>query len=233
MSTTNGKKKINKKFAPINATDRQAKSNFSSSGKSRKKRPLSIKRLVLSVGFIILVTTAGTLAFNIFGNRDNGSASDQVKSVFSGEELKTYTSPGNKFTILMPGIPEVSKSSAKYGDKDIPITEYSRSIENGSKNYNLAVFDYSGVTLEDPKALLETSLNNAIQNTPGAELVETKAGKYGELDAIEGKYKLTQGDETYEAHIRYVIKDSRMYAMILLGADQAKFDEFANSLKFN
>lgn len=222
-------KKIQKKFAPINTTDRPVKIN---AAKQAGKRRFNTKRLVLSLGFILLITAAGTFAINTFTDRESGGASNQIKSVLSGEELKDYTSAENKFTILMPGIPVISETTRKANGKDIPITSYVRAIENGSKNYTFAVYDYSGLELDEPK-VMEAALNNALQNTTGATLISSKAGKYKDLNALEGAYSVNDKGKTYESHIRYVIKDSRMYAMILIGSDQAKFDEFANSLRLN
>ncbi len=224
--------KVTKSFAPINSTDRQVKSSFLSTARQRATRRLSLRRLVLSLGFIVLVAVAGTLLINLFSQQTNGSATNQIRSAFSGEELKDYTSPENKFTILMPGLPTIARTSAKSQGKDIPITTYKRIVENGSKNYTFAVFDYGDIQLDEPKAL-ESALNNALQNTPGAQIVSSKAGKYGELNALEAAYNVSDKEKVYESHIRYVIKGSTMYAMILIGSDQATFDHYANSLKFN
>lgn len=224
--------KVSKTFAPINTTDRQAKSSFLATARRRATRRLSLRRLVLSLGFIVLVTVGGILLFDLFSQQNNGSATNQIRSAFSGEELKDYTSPENKFTILMPGLPTISKSNGKSDGKDIPITTYERVIENGSKNYTFAVFNYGDVQLDEPKAL-EAALNNALQNTPGAEIVSAKPGKYGELNALEAAYNVSDKEKVYESHIRYVIKGSVMYAMILIGSDQATFDHYANSLRLN
>lgn len=224
--------KINKAFAPINTNDRQVKRSFFISAKSLRKHRYSAKRVILSIGFIILVTIGGVFVANFFSNKSTGGTTNQIKSVFSGEELKDYTSPENKFTILMPGIPQISTTTKKSGDKDIAITTYQRIIDNDTKNYTFAIYDYSGIQLDEPKAL-EAALNSAMQNTPGAELKSTKVGKYNDLNAIEATYNVADKDKIYEAHIRYVMKESKMYAMIIIGGDQAKFDEFANSLRLN
>lgn len=209
---------------PPPSTDRSAKKPTT--------RRFSAKRVVLSLGFIILITVAGTLMVNLFGSQKSGNASNQVRNVFSGEELKNYNSPENKFSILMPGLPTITKTSNKSGDKEIPITTYKRDLKDPAREYTLAVFDYSELTLDETKAL-ETALNSALQNTPNATVTSTKAGKYADYNAIEAVYNVTEKDKVYESHIRYVIKDSRMYAMILIGGDQATFDTFANSLRFN
>ncbi len=134
----------------------------------------------------------------------------------------------------MPGIPEISTSTNKSSDngKDIPVTTYQRIIENDTKSYVFAIHDYGGLPLDEPK-ILENSLNSVINDTPGAELRNTKLGKYGELSAIEATYNIADKEKIYEAHVRYVIKDSKLYGMTLVGGDQSKFDEFANSLRFN
>lgn len=236
MSTTDNKKNvISKAFSPINNIDRQTMSDTSNSAKSRKKRRL-VKRLILPIGFVVLLTAAGTLAGNLLGigNNDSGSgsASNQIQSVFSGEELQDYASAENGFTILMPGIPEISSSSIKSGDKDIPVTTYQRAIDNNTKNYTLSVYDYSGIAFDENETM-QNIFNQTTQDTPKAELISNKAGKYGKLNAVEGHYKLTEDNADYETHIRLVVKGSKVYVMKLIGADQAKFNEFANSLRFN
>lgn len=230
--TEDNSKKINEAFAPINSSDRPAQANFSNTALKKTRKRLNPKRLILLIGFIIVITAAGTVAVNMFNNKEEAGTSNQIQSVLSGEELKDYSSPENGFTVLLPGLPTIKKTTGKSDGQDVPITTYERSIQNGDKTYTFAVFDFSAVQLDETKAL-EASLNNAIRNTQGAELTSTKLGKYGELNAIEGSYNLTQKDKVYESHIRYVIKGSKMYAMILAGADQATFDTYANSLKLN
>lgn len=210
---------------PINVIDRKPKPKGT-------RRRMSAKRIVLSLGFIVVITVAGTLLVNLFSSNGNGSASNQIRSAFSGEELKEYSSPENKFSILMPGLPTISRTSSKSGDKQIPITTYERVVDKGSKNYTVAAYDYTGVKLDEKKQL-ESSLNNALQNTPGAKITSTKADKYSTYNSIEAAYTVTEKDKVYESHIRYVINGSRMYAMILIGSDQATFDTFSNSLRLN
>lgn len=221
--------KIHKSFAPITAIDRPSigsKKSFI----HRVHRP-SLRKILLSLGFILAVTVIGTLLVSALSSQ-NGNASNQIQSVLSGEELKDYNSPEKGFTILMPGIPTISESTAKSGDKEIPITTYQKYVDNRTKNYTFAIYDYTGIQIDESKAL-EASLNSAMQNTPGAAVTQTKVGKYGELNAIEATYNLAEGERIYESHIRYVMKEGKMYAMILIGSDQAKFDEFANSLRLN
>lgn len=224
--------KINKTFSPINTNDRQVKQSFFQPPATIKRRTFSARQIILSCGFILLLIVFSIFLLNLLTNRNGSSTNNQIQSVFSGEELKDYTSPNNDFTILMPGVPEISNSTKKSGDQVIPITTYQRLIENDTKDYTLAVYDYSGIQLNEMEAL-ENAMNSAIQNTPGAEIKATQIGKYNELNAIESSYTISRNGAPYEAHIRFVIKNSKMYAMILSGSDQAKFDEFANSLRLN
>lgn len=222
--------KINATFSPINTTDRPVIAEAKPKRTFRQR--LHPKRLLLSIGFIVLVIIVGTVLFSMVASRSNSSPSNQVKSVFSGEEMREYNSPDNGFAIMMPGFPTITKTTTKSGDKEIPITTYERIVDNRSKNYTLAVYDYKGMTLDVDKAL-ESALNSSLQSTPGAKILTTKKGVYNGNKAIEAAYTVTDKSKTYDAHIRYVIKDSRMYSMILIGSDQAKFDEFANSLRIN
>ena len=214
--------KINKSFAPINAKG----------ALGHAKRKLTPKQIALMIGFVIALVGVSFLLYSTFARSGEATATNEVRSVFSSDAMKDYSSPENKFTIMMPGFPSIKETTSKTGDKEIPITTYERVIENGAKNYTLAVYNYDGVQLDQTKAL-ESALNSAIQNTPTAQLISTKTGKYNELPAIEGTYNVSYQDKIYESHIRYVMKDSKMYSMILLGGDQTKFDEFANSLRLN
>jgi hypothetical protein len=220
---------ISSVFSPINSTDRTPKYGTA----KPKRRRLNPHRIVLSIGFIIIVTLVGTGLVALLGNHGEGSTANQVKSVLSGEELKDYNSPENKFTIKFPGIPKVTKSTEKGSAKEYPITTYERIVDNNSRNYTLRVYDYTGANLDEDKAL-ELALNSALQNTPGATVGTTKKGAYNGLKAIEADYTVPKEDksgQTNHAHIRYVIKNSRMYSIILINGDQAKFDEYANSLR--
>lgn len=203
--------------------------------KSAKKRQrLSPRRLALSLGFIIIITVVGTLLVRIISNKGEASPTNQVKSVLSGDELRDYNSPDNNFAIKFPGFPTVDKTSNKSAGKEIPITTYQRLLNNNAINYTVAVYDYKAINLtgNEDKAL-ESALNSSLQKKPNIAIISTEKKMYGQYKAIEATYNQTEKDKTYEAHIRYIIKDSKIYSIILIGADKTKFDEFANSLKLN
>ena len=223
--------KIKGAFDPINSTG-PSSPQFTSAGKKLKRRGQLFRKLVLPIGFVIIIAVIGTVLLNVLNNKSEDSPSNQVKSVLSGEEMKTYSSPENKFSILMPGFPSIDKTTIKDGDKDIPLTSYERIVDNRTKNYTVKVYDYTGFKLDEARAL-EASLNSALQNTPQAKINSSRKGTYNGLNAIEAAYTVTDKDKTYDAHIRFVAKDSRMYSVILIGSDQAKFDEFANSLRID
>lgn len=229
--TPSSDNKIAQTFAPINSTDRSALAP-QTAGPTRHFKRLTPHRILLLVGFIVIIAALGILAYNLLSNNNESSAGNQVRSVFSGEELKTYTSPENKFSILMPGVPTISKTTNQSGDKTIPITTYERLVDNKTKNYTFAIYDYTGVQLDEPKAL-ESALNSAMQNTPGAQVTNSRAGKYDKYNGIEATYNVADKDKIYESHIRFLIKDSKMYSVILIGGDQARFDQYANSLRFD
>lgn len=211
---------INKTFSSVNATSKSTSTHRLLTG------------ILLVIGFVIILSTIGTVAYGLLSSKNEASTNNQIRSVFSGQELKDYHSADNKFTILMPGIPTIKQSSITSDDKEIPVTTYERTIENGAKVYTFAVYDYSDLTIGEPAAL-ENSLNSALQNTSGAQVVSKITEQYNGLNSVEATYNVGNKDKLYEAHIRYVMKDSKMYAMILVGSDQDTFDQFANSLRLN
>ncbi len=219
-------KKISNTFAPINFTDRAPASTAS------KKRRFSVQRIATLVGFILIITIIGTMAYGFFTNNGENSTRNQVKSAFSNDAMKDYSSPENKFTIKMPGFPSIKQSTYQDGGKDIKLTTYTRLIDNNSKLYTFEVHDYSGLQLDEKKAL-EAKLNSTIQSTPGATLEESQLGTYNGMNAIEGTYSITDKDRTDESHIRFIFKDSKIYTVILTGGDKAAFEEFANSLRLS
>lgn len=226
MADASDKDKIQSKFAPINAIDRP-----SAIEKTTKKKHLSV-RIASFVGFAIVVAFVTAFMFNLFENKSETNPSSKVKSVFSDEEMRDYHSPENGFTILMPGYPDINKSSIDRENESIPVTTYKRTIENGSKNYTVAVYDYSDMDVDTDKEL-EKVLDSTLANTKGSKLTETEKGTYNGLPAVEATYSVSEEDKTYEAHIRFIMKGSKMYALLLIGTDQIKFDEFANTLRFD
>lgn len=225
--------KIVETFAPINSTDRpSARRNFSIPKHLKPKhRKLSPKRIGLSIGFIVLVTIVGTLLFKIISDKGETSATNQVKSVFSGDQMTEYRSPENNFTISLPGFPSISKRTLKDGEREIPVTTYERRVESNSQLYSFEVNDYSGLTLDEKKAL-EVRLDERVQNIPGAKLTSSKVGAYNGINAIEAEYTYTEKGKDYTARVRLLAKDSKIYIATLIGGDQAKFEEFSNSLRF-
>src|ERR1044071_7375433 len=96
--------KIASTFSPINSTDRSVTTS------AKKRRRPTVKRLILMVGFIIMVALIAVALIRIVINDGESSPTNQVKSVFSGDELREYNSPENNFSIKFPGFPTVTKS---------------------------------------------------------------------------------------------------------------------------
>ncbi len=59
----------------------------------------------------------------------------------------------------------------------------------------------------------------------------SKAGNYNGLNALEANYSYSEKSKKYEARVRFLIKDSKIYSATLIGGDQTKLDEYANSLR--
>ena len=224
--------KIVDTFAPINSTDRPSTTrNFSDSKnwKSKRKR-FGARKIGLSIGFVVMITLVGTLLFKTL-SKGESSTTNQVKSVLSGDEMKEYHSPENNFTIKMPGFPAITKKNIKAADKEVPQYVYERRVENNSQLYLFEVNDYTGLGI-DEKKILEEKLNLRIQNLPGAKLTSSKVGSYNGHSALEAQYSYTEKDKKYDGRVRFLVKDSKVYAATLIGGDQTKFEEFANSLRF-
>lgn len=224
--------KIADTFSPINTVSRPITVQEPAPAQNKKrKRRFRPKTLFLSLGFLALVAILGLFAFNMMNSQSESSPSNEIRSVFSDEQMKEYSSPENNFTINMPGFPDIKERTYKDGDKDIKLTSYERRIEGNSKLYTFEVHDYSGLDLDEKKAL-EVKLNSTMQNTPGAKLSGSQTGVYNGLNAVQADYTVTEGNRTYDSHLRFVMKDSKIYAIILVGDNKDKFEEFANSLRF-
>jgi hypothetical protein len=226
--------KIADTFAPIKTSSRPSSdinthtTSFDPKVKKTKRR-IRPKTIVLSAGFTALVLILGIYGFNM-ANRSESSPGNEIRSVFSDNQMREYNSPQNKFTINLPGFPEIQERTYQDGEKEIKMTSYERRVENNSKLYTFEVHDYSGLNLDEKKAL-EVKLNSTIQNTPGARLGNSQMGVYNGLNAIQANYTVTENDKTYDSHLRFVMKDSKIYAIILVGDNEDKFEEFANSLR--
>lgn len=224
-------RKIADTFSPINTANRSfvRQKQPEQQQKKPKQRRIRPKTLILSAGFVALVLVLGTFAFNMVDGNEK-SPGNEIRSVFSDEQMREYSSPENNFTLNMPGFPDIQEKTYKDGDKEIKMTSYERRIENNSKLYTFEVHDYSGLELDEKKAL-EVKLNSTMQNTPGAKLAASQTGLYNGLNAVQADYTVTENGKTYDSHLRFVMKDSRIYAIILVGDNKAKFEEYANSLR--
>lgn len=198
---------------------------------SKQKSPPKFTRALILIGFIIIIGSIGVVAYNLVNETEATSAESEIQTVLSGSELSSYHSNEDKFTISMPGSPEKRQFEAKIGDVVVPITTYERIIENGAKIYSVTTYNYEDI---EPvhRQTLEATLNNSLTNTAGAQIVSTNKQKYQNHEALEATYNVGSQEKLYESHVRYIMKDSMMYAVTLIGGDQSKFNEFANSLKF-
>jgi hypothetical protein len=223
--------KIADTFSPIKTVSRPITIQEPAPTKDHKrKRRFRPKTLFLSLGFLILVAILGIFTFNMMNSQSESSPGNEIRSVFSDEQMREYSSPENNFSINMPGFPDIKESTYQDGDKEIKLTSYERRVEGNSKLYTFEVHDYSGLDLDEKKAL-EVKLNSTLQNTPGTKLTSSQTGVYNGLNAIQADYTVTEGDKTYDSHLRFVMKDSKIYAIILVGDNKDKFEEFANSLR--
>lgn len=195
----------------------------------KTKRRIRPKTVALLTGFVTLIAILGAYGYNM-ANHNEDSPSNEIRSVFSNDEMREYSSPQNNFTINMPGFPDIQETTYQDGDKEITMTSYERRIDNNSKLYTFEVHDYRGLNLDEKKAL-EVKLNSTMQNTPGAKLIDSQTGIYNGLNAIQADYTVTENNKTYDSHLRFVIKDSKIYAIILVGDNKDKFKEFADSLR--
>lgn len=223
--------KVADTFAPINATDRPATRRNFYVPKSFRPRRFGAKKLGLSIGFVVLIMIAGTVIFKVVSSGED-SATNEVKSVFSNDEMKDYRSPENNFTIKMPGFPSIKSNKIAVGNEQIPQTIYERSISGDKQLYLFEILDFTKSPIKDAKNELEAKLNARVQNLPGAELTSSKAGSYSGNVALEASYKYKENSKDFEGRVRYIVKDNKVYVATLVGGDQAKFDEFANSLRF-
>lgn len=197
---------------------------------SEQKPPGKSTRALIFIGFIIIIGTIGVVTYNLIREAETTSAENQIQSVLSGNELSSYRSNEDNFTISMPGSPEKRQSTATINDATVPVTTYERSIENGAKIYSIATYDYSDISHAN-RQTLEAALSNSLANTAGAQVVSKNKQKYQDYETLEATYNIGNQEKLYESHVRYIMKDSIMYVVTLIGGDQNKFSEFANSLK--
>lgn len=197
-----------------------------------RHRHLNIpKRVALLAGFVMLILLIGGVLYNVLNSKSETSPGNQVKSVFSNEEMIDYDSPENKFSIKLPGFPAIDKRVEPIGDREIPVSTYKRVIENDTKIYLVEVYDYTGLEIEEAK-ILESEINNSIQNTPGSKVNSIQKGIYNGSNMFEADYTFKdKNNKTQQAYSRYIMRDSRMYVILLTGSDRAKFDELASSLQ--
>lgn len=197
---------------------------------SNQKRPHTFTRALILTGFIIIVSSIGVVAYNLIKEAEPTSADNRIQSVFSATELHSYQASDDGFTISMPGTPDKRQSSATMNGVIVPITTYERMIENGAKVYTVTAYNYANLPAAQ-RPSLEAALTNTLGNTAGAQVVEQSKKKYSGLDSIEATYNIGNQDKLYESHVRFIAKDSKIYAITLVGGDKNKFDEFANSFK--
>lgn len=188
------------------------------------------RSFLLTLGLISAVTVVFLAAINIFESSNseiNGNTlnKEQPKS----QELSPYSSTKDGFTVLMPKDPTISQATETFGTHQIPANVYNKSVESGAKDYTVIAYDFSGIPI-DPKATLDQALNNTLGRFSNAQIESSSLADSNSLKAI---FNVAKKDKLYESHAKYIFHDNQLYALILVGGDEIKFNEFYNSLKFN
>lgn len=183
--------------------------------------------IFLCIGFAVVVVL-------IVSSKNSGStAKEQVSSILSSTEFKSYSSPEYGFTINFPGFPEIERKSIPVGDYNIPYALYTKSITDNDV-YMVGVFDYTSVTTDKSQLSLEGAMNGNIQNIPGAVLVDSQNTSVDGNEAIYSHFTAPIEGTTYDGYMTVIMgKTAKMFMVETIGAPKLDYEKFVDSFSLN
>lgn len=197
---------------------------FLAGEKKRKKSSKIAWTILLSLIAIFAIIIVVAI---VSSNSSNGSGSSYNSSTAS-----PYNSVEHGFTVNFPSFPETERQTLNENGYNIPYTIYSSDTDNGNKAYLVAVYDFTGIEIDETGAL-EGAVNGAVQNTKGASLIDSSFSTFLGLKSIDAHYTAPLEGTNYDGYMKGFIKGSKMFAIFTIGEDKTAFDAFANTFKFN
>ena len=194
--------------------------------KRRNKIAWTILLLIIAV-FVVLIIVAVSSS----SNSSNSSTNSSPNSLLTSEAMTPYNSVEHGFKINFPGFPETERDTVEVSGYSIPYTSYLKESNGGEVAYLVAVYDYSGLDLNESGAL-EGAVNGAVQNTQGASLISSELTTYRGLNAIDAHYIAPIEGKSYDGYMKAFIKSGKMIAVFTIGASKSEFDNYMGSFSF-
>lgn len=197
-------------------------------GEPKRKRG---RRVALSILITFLLIIFIFVCLAISQNSSSSSTDSSNSLLLTNTQFTPYTSVEHGFSVDFPGLPETERETIEASGYSIPYTSYMKDTANGEVIYLVAVYDYSGIELNESGAL-EGAVNGAVQNTQGASLISSEFSTYSGLNAIDAHYTAPVEGKTYDGYMKGFIKSGKMYAIFTIGANKYQFDDFMTSFNF-
>ncbi len=195
--------------------------------KRKRRNRIAWTILLLIIAIFVALIVIGVSSDSNSSNTSTGGTS----SILTNEALTPYNSVEHSFKVDFPGFPETERETLQSEGYSIPYTAYTKDTSDGEVVYIAAVYDYSGLELNENGAL-EGAVNGAVQGTEGAKLISSQFTTYKGFNAIDAYYTAPVEGKTYDAHIKGIIKSKKMYALFGVGTTKTEFDKFVGSFSF-
>lgn len=217
----------------VNPTSSPTNKNTSTGSTDEEKTEnKSIKSKVISV-LVVLAVVGLTRGLIVFFTEDhgNGSVKEKAQSILTSTDMKEYSSVEHRFKILFPGFPEIVREKIPIGEYEIPMTMYTKELNDGNTAYLAAVYDYASQGFAHDDIDLEGGLNGMVQNTGNGRLITSKFSTFRGMNSIEGHAKTDISGTSYDMYANLFGQNGKMFALVTIGADKAAYDSFVNSFE--
>lgn len=194
--------------------------------KKRNKIAWTILLLIIAI-FVVLIV----VAMSSDNDSSSSSTSNTPSTLLTNVAFTPYNSVEHGFKIDLPGFPETERDTVDGNGYSIPYTSYLKEAEGGEVVYLVAVYDYSGLDLNESGAL-EGAVNGVVQNTQGASLITSEFTTYSGLNAIDAHYIAPIEGKSYDGYMKAFIKSGKMFAVFTIGASEPEFDKYMESFSF-
>ena len=222
-----------KTVSPIDNTDYTRETDYEGDRMrlqqpTKKRHP--VRLIIIIVLALVVLAGGGFAAWHMIQNAQN-NRSKKVINQQQQKEPTPYHSAENGFTVNFMSEPKVTHDTIKGQGLEIPTVTYEDSQPSGS-SYHIMVSTFK-ISEEQAKskerAFLEAGLKAAAESTGGKVTTMTNGTLLGYPSATATAVGGNDGD----MRITVIVKGTSVYALHASNVEQADFDKFVQSFKFD
>lgn len=198
------------------------------------------KTIALIVGALALVVVAAivvmVVSLNNKADDDKKTADKATDKIVNGTDWEAYKSSEHGFTVDFPGFPSTKSQNLDVEGVPVPLTQYVKDLDNGSKAYIAQVAKYPKDQLDitaNIRGALDGSINGSAQGDDSTITDSENSSEFLGYPAATATVQNTQSSEPITIYTLSFVKGNDLYTLMTAGVSKPDFDRFTKSFKFD